>query len=90
MKYYVYFDAYGRARRTIDASELAETYQSDPHTFLRAMCRCGTGEDVGPVSGHVGTFSFDSLEELQEYLESLGDELDGFYEAEADSRPYNF
>mgnify|MGYP006953454900 CR=1 FL=1 len=90
MKYYVYFDAYGHARRTINATELAETYQNDPHTFLRAMCRRGTGEDAEPVSGHVGTFSFDSLKELQDYLESLGDELDGFYEAQGDSRPYNF
>ena len=28
--------------------------------------------------------------ELQDYLDSLGDELNGFFEAEADSRPYNF
>ena len=28
--------------------------------------------------------------ELADYLESSGDEIDGFYEAEADSHPYDF
>ena len=31
-----------------------------------------------------------SEKELTDYLESLGDEIAGFYKADADSRPYNF
>ena len=90
MKYYVYFDAYGHARQAISATELAETYQNNPSSFLDAMCGCKSGEDGKPISGHVGILSFNNQKELQDYLESLGDELSGFYEAEADSRPYNF
>ena len=90
MKYYVYFDAYGHARQTLSAAELAKTYQNDPDLFLRAMCRRGGQEDGNPISGHVGTFNFNSPRELADYLESLGDEIDGFFEAEGDSRPYNF
>ncbi|MGD1969898.1 MAG: hypothetical protein PVH70_17085 [Desulfobacterales bacterium] len=90
MKYYVYFDAYGHARQAISAAQLAETYQNDTTKFLQAMCRRGADGDTFPLSGHVGTLSFNSPKELQDYLDSLGDELDGFYEAGADSRPYNF
>ncbi len=90
MKYYVYFDAYGHARQAISAGELAEGYQNDPEMFLKAMCRQGPDGVAGHISGHVGTLSFNSQKELQDYLESLGDEITGFFKADADSRPYNF
>ena len=90
MKYYVYFDAYGNACQAISAKELAESYRDDPDIFLKAMCRRGSEGDGEHVSGHVGTLSFDSPMELQDYLESLGDEISGFFKADADSRPYNF
>ena len=90
MTYFVYFDAYGHARKAISAAELAATYQSNPELFLKAMCRRTADGDTDPVSGHVGTLCFDSDKELADYLDSLGDEIDGFYEAEGDSRPYNF
>jgi hypothetical protein len=90
LKYYVYFDAYGHARQAISAAQLAEAYQNDPTVFLHAMCCRGSDGEAHPVSGHVGTLSFNSPEELQDYLNSLGDELNGFYEGEGDSRPYNF
>jgi dsRNA-specific ribonuclease len=38
----------------------------------------------------VGTLTFESEVELNEYLESLGDVVTGFFECESDSRPYNF
>ena len=90
MKYYVYFDAYGYARQAVSEKELTENYQNEPDKFLKAMCRLGsdTGEDH--INGHVGTLSFDNDEELNNYLESLGDEISGFYRAYSDSRPYNF
>jgi hypothetical protein len=90
MKYYIYFDAYGHPRKTISASELAKTYQNDPDVFLQSMCRPTTDGETDTVSGHVGTLSFNNDKELADYLDSLGDEIDGFYEAEGDSRPYNF
>ena len=90
MRYYVYFDAYGHPRKTISAAELAETYQNDPDVFLQSMCRRTTAGIATPISGHVGTLSFNSDKELADYLDSLGDEIDGFYAAKADSRPYNF
>lgn len=90
MKYYVYFDAYGHARRALSEEQLAETYQNDPDLFLAAMCRSGSNPGQGSISGHVGILNFNSGRELKDYLESMGDEITGFYKAEADSRPYNF
>jgi len=90
MKYYVYFDAYGHARQAVNEKELAENYRNDPDRFLRAMCRAGPHTDKGHISGHAGTLSFRSDEELNDYLESLGDEISGFYRADSDNRPYNF
>ena len=90
MKYYVYFDAYGHARQAVSEKELAESYGNDPDKFLRAMCGPEAQTDKSHTSGHVGTLSFQSDEELTDYLESLGDEISGFYRADSDSRPYNF
>lgn len=90
MKYYVYFDAYGHARQAVSEKELAQTYRNEPDQFLKAMCRRGPDTGEGHISGHVGTLSFDTVEELNDYLESLGDEISGFYKADSDSRPYNF
>lgn len=90
MKYYVYFDAYGHARRVIGENQLAETYQNDPDLFLAAMCRSEANPGRRSIHGHVGVLNFNSEKELKDYLESLGDEINGFYKAEADSRPYNF
>lgn len=90
MKYYVYFNAYGHARQAVSEKELAENYQNEPDRFLKAMCRLGADTGEGHISGHVGTLSFDNDEELNDYLESLGDEISGFYKADSDSRPYNF
>ena len=90
MKYYVYFDAYGHARQTISERELTEHYQNDVDLFLKAMCRRGPDADKGNIVGHVGTLSFQGEKELTDYLESLGDEITGFYKADSDSRPYNF
>ena len=84
MKYYVYFDAYGHARKIVSQQELAAYYGNDPEAFLAAMC------PHGHTSGHVGTMSFDTREQLEAYLAGLGDEVTGFYVGSADSRPYNF
>jgi hypothetical protein len=90
MKYFVYFDAYGHAKQIISENELAEKYGNAPDEFLAAMCRKLDDAPNGHTTGHVGTLSFDSPEELSEYLEDLGDEITGFYGCRSESRPYNF
>jgi hypothetical protein len=90
MKYYVYFDAYGHARKAITEKELAEGYQNDPDIFLNTMCRRRADVSADHTSGHVGTLCFDDENELNDYIESLGDEITGFYGCRSDSRPYNF
>jgi len=90
MQYYVYFDAYGHARRIISGQELAEKFHNDPDEFLTAMCRHPSGTAAGHTSGHVGTLRFDTRQELEAYLAGLGDEITGFYVGSADNRPYNF
>jgi hypothetical protein len=90
MKYYVYFDAYGHAKRIITESELAENFNNETHQFLSVMCQSHPEASHGHTSGHVGTLSFDTEKELMEYLEGLGDEISGFYGCRSESRPYNF
>ncbi|MEJ2168776.1 MAG: hypothetical protein P8X90_24945 [Desulfobacterales bacterium] len=90
MKYFVYFDAYGHAREIISEQELAEKFADEPDEFLAAMCRGLSVTPDSSTTGHVGTLSFDSQKELQEYLEGLGDEITGFYGCRSESRPYNF
>ena len=90
MKYFVYFDAYGNALKIISEQELAEKFDNAPGAFLAAMCRGRSGTSGGHTTGHVGTLSFDSLKELQDYLEGLGDEIVEFYGGRSECRPYNF
>ncbi|UCE56927.1 MAG: hypothetical protein JSV31_16235 [Desulfobacterales bacterium] len=90
MKYFVYFDAYGYARQAIDENQLAQEYQNDPNIFLKTMCRLRPDTPMEHTTGHVGTLIFDNENELNDYLESLGDEITGFYGCRSESRPYNF
>jgi len=90
MRFFVYFDAYGQARQAIDENELADKYHNDPNIFLSAMCRLQTDTPVQYSAGHVGTLIFENKDELKDYLESLGDEINGFYRCRSESRPYNF
>ena len=90
MKYYVYFDAYGHARQIASEQELAQKYHNDPQEFLRVMCGSLSVEKENHTTGHVGTLRFDSEKELKNYLESLGEEITGFYGCQSESRPYNF
>ena len=90
MKYFVYFDAYGHARQIANEQELAQKYHNDPQEFLRAMSGSLSTKKNNHTTGHVGTLKFDSKEELKDYLESLGEEITGFYGCRSESRPYNF
>ena len=90
MKYYLYFDGFGLLRRTVNENELAERYGNDRDAFLRAMRDSGGDGEIATAIGHVGTFCCEHEHELKDYLESLGDEICGFYECDSGSRPYNF
>jgi hypothetical protein len=90
MIYYVYFDSYGDARAIVSELELAEKYQGDPEAFSRACADSAAGRPVEHVTGHVGVMRFEDERELKDFLETLGDEITGFYGCQSDSRPYNF
>ena len=64
-------------------------YNNNPEEFQRAIYSGNNSENEN-VTGSVSTLSFESEKELNEYIESLGDEITGFYGCEAESRPYNF
>jgi hypothetical protein len=87
MIYYVYFDAYGHARKIISEQQLTATFHDDPAEFLQSVC---PSVGAGYTTGHVGTLNFDTEEELGNYLEGLGDIITGFYGCRSESRPYNF
>ena len=90
MKYYVYFDPYGHAKQAINETELAQEYNSDPDEFLKFMCHLPPDAEMVHTTGHVGTLCLDNEKELEDYLESLGDEISGFYGCRSESCPYNF
>lgn len=90
MIFYVYFDSYGHARAVLSRDQLEGEYNGDPDAFLQAMNAKSHDAGTAHTTGHVGTLRFDTKEALEEYLNSLGDEITGFYDGDADSRPYNF
>ena len=86
MRYYVCFDGYGHLRNAISEKELTEKYNNDPDEFLKAMCSSGPDAKIERTTGHVCTLRFDSENELNDYLESLSDEMTGFYECHLGGR----
>jgi hypothetical protein len=90
MKYYVYFDAYGHARQIVTEQQLAEDFNNETDKFLAAACRAQPDAERAHRTGHVGTLTFDSRKDLEDYLAGLGEEIEGFYECRSESRPYNF
>jgi len=90
--YYVYFDRYRHPRIAIPELELREKYDNDPDAFLKAMEAPGAEDGSRKVAGlgHVGVLRVESERELQDFLESTGEEIIGFYECRSESRPYNF
>jgi hypothetical protein len=54
------------------------------------MCAAGNNQEFDRATGHAGTLRFLDEEELQEVLDSLGDEISDFYDGAQNSRPYNF
>jgi len=90
LRYYLYFDGYGRLRQVVDEKQLAQKYHNDPDEFVRVMRNLGSSAALEHATGRVSTLVFADEKELNDYLESLGDEITGFYECRSESRPYNF
>lgn len=93
MLYYVYFDGYGRAQKAIDENELFHDYQNDKDIFCQQMVnkeREHSEKNEGYIAGHVGTVRCYNQQDLNDYLDSLGDEIEGLYEGDMGARPFNF
>ncbi len=92
MIYYVYYDSYGYPREAVSASELEELYENDTGAFLLAVKEREQAKGAGSahVTANIGTVRFQHESELREFLDGMKDANRGFFEAEGDSRPYNF
>jgi hypothetical protein len=90
IRYYVYFDAYGHPSHALSAAELDARFAGDPEAYHRSICP--VPRDAGPrfSTGHVGVLTFQDEAEMRRFLDSLGDEIVGFYEGAGENRPYNF
>ena len=76
MKSYVYYDGYGNAKKAIGEDDLAVRYGNNPDSFLKEMLGAGEGDLGG--KGYVSVVNFESEQERDEYLESLGEKISGF------------
>ena len=90
MRFYVYYDSYGNARKAVTHEELAGNYNGDPDEFLQRTRDESPDAGMPHATAHVGTLRFETEKELQEFLDSLGEEIEGFYTGDSDNRPYNF
>ena len=88
MIYYVYYDSYGYPRKAVSEKELREQYHNDADAFLAAL----RGREPGTehMTAHVGTLNFSDERELRDFIDGMNEANRGFFEAEGDSRPYNF
>ena len=78
MRYYVYYDGYGNARKAISEEQLATGYRNSPDAFLKEMLGSGAGErDLGG-KGYVSVVNFESEQERDEYLETLGEQISSY------------
>ncbi|RPI73610.1 MAG: hypothetical protein EHM45_20580 [Desulfobacteraceae bacterium] len=84
MKFFVYFDAYGNMQRIASAKELEEQFDNSTDALLRFM------NDQAHSAGQIGVFSYETEEELREFLKTQADVVSEFYESTSECRSYNF
>ena len=78
MKYYVYYDGYGNAKKAIREEDLAAGYGNNPDSFLKELLGSEAGErDVGG-KGYVSVVNFDSEQERDEYFETIGEKISSY------------
>lgn len=78
MKCYVYYDGYGNAVKAIGEEELACNYDQDTAAFLKAMISSELGGKDKKTKGHVALVVFDSEQERDAYLQSMGEQIADF------------
>ena len=78
MKYYVYYDGYGNAKKAIGEEELLTLYGNSPDSFLKAMLGREAGQGDLGGKGYISVVNFGSEQERDEYLESLGEKISSF------------
>jgi hypothetical protein len=78
MKCYVYYDGYGNAKKAIGEEELAARYGNYPDSLLKEMLGGEAGEGDLGGKGYVSVVNFESEQEREEYLESLGEKISSF------------
>ena len=78
VKYYVYYDGYGNAKKAIGEEDLAALHGNDPDSFLKEMLGSRAGEGALGGKGHVSVVNFGSEQERDEYLESLAEKISSF------------
>ncbi|NTV33338.1 MAG: hypothetical protein HGA50_08615 [Deltaproteobacteria bacterium] len=76
MKYYVYYDGYGNVKKAVGEDDLAVRYGNNPDSLLKEMLGAGEGDLGG--KGYVSVVNFESEQERDEYLESLGEKISSF------------
>ena len=78
MKYYVYLDGYGNAKKAVGQEELASGYGNNPDSFLKEMLGSSAGErDLGG-KGYLSVVNFDSEQERDEDLETIGERISSY------------
>jgi hypothetical protein len=78
MKYYVYYDGYGNAKKAIGEEDLAVRYGNNPDSFLKEMLGGEAGEGDLGGKGFVSVVNFESEQERDEYLETLGEKISSY------------
>ncbi len=78
MKYYVYYDGYGNAKKAIGEEDLVALYGNDPDSFLKEMLGSRAGEGALGGKGHVSVVYFETEQERDEYLETFVDKISSY------------
>ena len=78
MKYYVYHDGYGNANKVIGEEELAARYGNNPNAVLKEMLWSRAGEGGLGGRGSISVVNFESEQEKDEYLETLGEKISSY------------
>jgi hypothetical protein len=78
MKYYVYYDDYGSAKKAIGEEDFARRYGNQPDSFLKDMLGGEAGEGDPGGRGYVSVVSFESEQERDEYLETIGEKISSY------------
>ena len=78
MKYFVYYDGYGNAKKAIGEKDLAVRYGNNPDSFLKEMLGREAGEGDLGGKGYVSVVNFDTEQERDEYLENLGEQISSY------------